>query len=492
MKTIQGKEYDYSDILLYNVRNDSIIAIVNDEEQLKKFNSTGYSYDAPVVILPYSRQLELDIIASMKQIKNFSVLSGSDEKNVKVKYVDGTERIFDNSNLEVINRNLNEQNKLKKKEVLGSWDTVPVQEKEKNKNDIKKKLTKGLASVLAAAAIVGGIYHGGKFIKQKHNGSNPEDPRQTEESVTAISKFKKEGKQLYQIIQNSNPYITQYQQAVGLIIDEDMCVNIVEYMNGVYPTSMIYMNPQNATATITETRQAINLIIASNLFPDVKPENMIDLSAFIVDENGKALINNSMLVARSMINESIGEPMNGEIMNVDDFSLINAFSMQYEGAVSQFLHYQLDVQNSSTYLTLPAGTRFVISSIFQNGNNTVPEDSYVIRKSQLDPEEVKVPFVYFFDDYTKYIYLARITNEGNTIFVRTYTDEYGQCKEEAFAKEVMYAWAGLKTVDEQRELGITPNPTLHECGILNETNNRVIDAIEDFDQLIMTTGGMTK
>ena len=54
MITKQGKEVNYSDILLYSVDKKNIIVIVNDEEQMKKFMRTGKGTDAPIAIIPYS------------------------------------------------------------------------------------------------------------------------------------------------------------------------------------------------------------------------------------------------------------------------------------------------------------------------------------------------------------------------------------------------------------------------------------------------------
>ena len=59
MKTLQEKEYNYSDVLLYKVRENNknekvILAIVDDEDQLAKYNFTGKPEDAPVAIIDYN------------------------------------------------------------------------------------------------------------------------------------------------------------------------------------------------------------------------------------------------------------------------------------------------------------------------------------------------------------------------------------------------------------------------------------------------------
>ena len=63
MITKQGKNVNYSDILLYSVNMKDIIVIVNDEEQMKKFMRTGKGTDAPIAVLPYSDE-ELTMMLS--------------------------------------------------------------------------------------------------------------------------------------------------------------------------------------------------------------------------------------------------------------------------------------------------------------------------------------------------------------------------------------------------------------------------------------------
>ena len=67
MITKQGKEVNYSDILLYSVNNKDIIVIVNDQEQMKKFSRTGKGSDAPIAVVPYSDDELIKIVALNQQ-----------------------------------------------------------------------------------------------------------------------------------------------------------------------------------------------------------------------------------------------------------------------------------------------------------------------------------------------------------------------------------------------------------------------------------------
>ena len=99
MITKQGKEVNYSDILLYSVNKKDIIVIVNDEEQMKKFSRTGKGTDAPIAVVPYTDDELIKIIDTMKQIVNFK---SNEEGNIEVEYSDGTKVKFDVSNESVI------------------------------------------------------------------------------------------------------------------------------------------------------------------------------------------------------------------------------------------------------------------------------------------------------------------------------------------------------------------------------------------------------
>jgi len=106
--SIQGKEFNYSDVLLLKRDGNRIIVMLNDEEQLKKFsNKEG---DAPVAVVAYTEETYSKLVSQMKQIKSYP----KDEFGVlNVEYVDGTKTNFSNGNKEIIENNYVEQQRVK-------------------------------------------------------------------------------------------------------------------------------------------------------------------------------------------------------------------------------------------------------------------------------------------------------------------------------------------------------------------------------------------
>lgn len=488
MITKQGKEVNYSDILLYSVNKKDIIVIVNDEEQMKKFSRTKKGTDAPIAVVPYTDEEITTIIETMKQIDNYNIIA----ETIEVVYEDGTIVKFDASNETVIKSNFAEQKKAKEKtKVVGSWANIPEEEKNAKKKENKKKLTRGLAASLAAIMVAGGLYSckNGNFDKPKEvtgDMLNPTDPRKTEESVSTKSDFTKEAKALYKETAEVNPFILQYQQISNVKWNEELALEVVEFMNGVYPTSMTYMNAENAKAESVELMQAINLLIAGNLYAENKEEQMIDFSKYIANEKDRVLVHNAMVIARACIQESIGEPMNGKIIETDEE--INKFSKEYTNSVDRLLHYEFETINHADFLTASAGTRFLVASIFQNINNTIPQWSYITRESsETDKREYDLYYRYFMDDYEKILYLPEPGQNGTNVYYAHWEDEESKChKEGPYTEDVMHAMAGLSLLEEQRNLGIEANPNIRQLGIQTEVDNRVEDAMNEFFDLKYT------
>ena len=89
MKTIQGKEFDYSDIVLYKLSGNQqkLIVFVDDKEKLEKLKESNDIKDTPVAFLINTSDEEKNIITKMKQIKSVDVVNGA----LQVKYEDGSE-----------------------------------------------------------------------------------------------------------------------------------------------------------------------------------------------------------------------------------------------------------------------------------------------------------------------------------------------------------------------------------------------------------------
>lgn len=286
--------------------------------------------------------------------------------------------------------------------------------------------------------------------------------------------FTNAAKELYQETLDKNSYVLRYQQIVNINWNEDLALEVIELMNGVYPTRMREMSPEDAQAEMTEVLQATSLLITGNLNPETKEEDMIDLSKYVLNDKDRVLIHNSMVVARNAMNESVGQPMNGQILDESDWASVNKFSDEYKGAVDQLLHYEFGTVNDSDFLEMNAGARWIIVTTFQQVNNTIPQWSYITRRtSEATPREYDLYYRYFTNDVEKKVYLPRPGINGTTEYV--WTDE--NCIErEVYTEDEMFALAGLSTVEEQRYLGIVANPNVHQLGIQTEVDNRVDDA----------------
>lgn len=289
--------------------------------------------------------------------------------------------------------------------------------------------------------------------------------------------FTEDAKRLYQETLDKNSFVLRYQQIVNVNWNEDLALEVIEVMNGVYPTRMQQMSAEDAHAEMTEVLQAASLLITGNLNPETKTNDMIDLSSYIVSEKDRVLIHNAMVVARNAMNESIGQPMNGQILDESEWSRVNKFSNEYKGAVDQLLHYEFGTVNDSDFLEMNAGARWTIATIFQQVNNTIPQWSYITRKtSEATPREYDLYYRYFTNDVEKKVYLPRPGVNGTTEYV--YTNQ--NCiDEEVYTEDEMFALAGLSTVEEQRYLGIQANPNIHQLGIQTEVDNRVDDAVNE-------------
>ena len=237
---------------------------------------------------------------------------------------------------------------------------------------------------------------------------NPTDPRKTEQNVSAVSDFTKEAETLYNQTLEKNDFVLKYQQVADIKWNKELSLEVVELVNGLYPLSMQYMNEENAKQEMTEVTQAISLLIAGNLNPETSEENMINLSEFIVNEKEKTFVNNALIISRACINESIGEPTNGKIIDEEQWSGYSNFSKEYKNSVDQLLNYEFETINNPEFLTMSAGARYLITLTFQQVNNVIPQWSYITReKSETDTREYDLYYRYFFDDVEKIPYLPR-------------------------------------------------------------------------------------
>ena len=167
---------------------------------------------------------------------------------------------------------------------------------------------------------------------------------------------------------------------------------------------------------------------------------------------------------------------------------MNKFRREYTNAVDQLLHYEFDTINDTEFLVASSGARFVISSIFQTVNNTIPQWSHITRQSsETDTREYDLYYRYFNDDYYKVLYLPEPGINGTTVYYAYWSDENSKCnKAGPYTEDVMFAMAGMSIVEEERDLKIEVNPNLRQLGIQTEVDNRVEDARTELFELTKT------
>lgn len=108
--SIQGKKFEYEDILLFKREDKRIIVIFNDTEQIKKFvNEEG---KPPVAILPYTEQTYKKVVREMKPIRAYTQ---NEMNSISVQYDDETCISFSLENKEIIENNYIEQKRMKVK-----------------------------------------------------------------------------------------------------------------------------------------------------------------------------------------------------------------------------------------------------------------------------------------------------------------------------------------------------------------------------------------
>jgi len=129
IKSIQGKEFNYSDILCYQKVGNQIVVILNDKEQMRKYAVSREKEDFPNAILLYSDELFQKIVLQMKQIKDCPLdIDGT----IKVEYEDGTNMNFDNKNKSIIDAIVVEQRIAKERKKAISFDLSSISKTNSN------------------------------------------------------------------------------------------------------------------------------------------------------------------------------------------------------------------------------------------------------------------------------------------------------------------------------------------------------------------------
>jgi len=367
-------------------------------------------------------------------------------------------------------------------------------EKENNKKNILKR---GISSALASAVLVGGIHSSAsaKNInsiedeKDSLNGINPSETDKIESSISIQSNYAKEAKELYLRTVEANSFVVQFQEQTNLKWDEVVATGVAEFINGEYPTSMTYMRADAAEKEISKITGSIQMIISGNLYSETKEQDIVDLTNYIVSEEGKDLVSNAMTMARacveaSLIPASFIDPVTGKkVVTLEP-------SNEYLNMVKRMLIYERDIFNSHEFLDSEPNIIFLVSTIFEIVNNSIRYDLGVLNKDGEVLSEDTLAYTRYFKDKnngTIYIpgwhpevivYFGYQIDEGKLIYTNVQVSE-----------EEMYTMAGLVSLEESEQTNTkNEESNIVECGLSVKAREQINKAVNDLLDLSNTYG----
>lgn len=518
MKTIQGKEFNYSDIVLYKLSGNQqkLIVFVDDKEQLEKLKESNDIKDTPIAFLINSSDEEKNIITKMKQIKSVDVVNGA----LQVKYEDGSEFLFDLDNENVISDvqkaqfdakkvisepvvekeqpapvvqpvvtepevKSEEPKKEENTNLDNGWANISAEEKEATKKKLSASQKSKMAAILAAI-ISAGALSATKAFSNKDNldpvltptPSPISTPLQTPELITVAGEndYTAKAEQLVAETEAKDSFIITYQQAVGVKWDTELAKSVIEYANGLYPYAMSKMNAADAQNYLMQIEQAINLIIAGSLNSETAENNMINLADYISSKEEQALVNDSLMMARATVNASIGEPMNGKIIGENEWTGHAKFSQNYLTSVGNLLNYEYDVIYNSKYSKIYPAAQFIVASNFQNINYIIPTWKYVENSAVKDGEVGnRIYYRYFSNDNNGDLYMPREASNGRSEYVLIKDEkETG----DVYDEDTMFAMAGQSLNPDYELHNVKQIPGIKQYGIEQIMNNSVDEAME--------------
>ena len=520
MKTIQGKEFNYSDIVLYKLSGNQqkLIVFVDDKEQLEKLKESNDIKDTPIAFLINTSDEEKNIITKMKQIKSVDVVNGA----LQVKYEDGSEILFDLDNENVISDvqkaqldakkvisepvvekeqpvpvvqpvvtepevKSEEPKKEENTNLDNGWANISAEEKEATKKKLSTSQKRQMACIFAAIASAG--VAGGVLIGSLRNKNNLDSvltpapspistPLQTPELITVAGEndYTAKAEQLVAETEAKDSFIITYQQAVGVKWDTELAKSVIEYANGLYPYAMSKMNAADAQNYLMQIEQAINLIIAGSLNSETAENNMINLADYISSKEEQALVNDSLMMARATVNASIGEPMNGKIIGENEWTGHAKFSQNYLTSVDNLLNYEYDVIYNSKYSKIYPAAQFIVASNFQNINYIIPTWKYVENSAVKDGEVGnRIYYRYFSNDNNGDLYMPREASNGRSEYVLIKDEkETG----DVYDEDTMFAMAGQSLNPDYGLHNVKQIPGIKQYGIEQIMNNAVDEAME--------------
>lgn len=436
MKTIQGIEFNYDDIVLFHLSESKVNILVNNEEQMTKYKETGNIKDLPVSIADNSASFEKKLLTKMKQIKTYKV----EDNLVIVEYKDGTKIDFNITNLNDIKYVANAQ-------------------KTQREINEKNKRRATMAGILAGTFLATGTI--GYLIGNKYNKKGVDDPTNIEFVVGG--EYKKQALEMFERLEKT-PFAKEVKWT------PELAEGIIEYANGEYPREMQTMEEEEALKKQDEIEDAIQTLISYNL--SVTTDKIVNIADYVNSNKGKALINDALVMGRALSASDTSK----KLISNSEWTTHAKLSSDKDEATENLMHYEYDTMYNSIYSELPSSIRFIIASTYEMSNEYVPVWTHVTReRSEQDVREHELYFRYFINENNNYeTFLPREIENNKVEYVLTYKD----CSEKVYDEITMYVMAG-RLINENHKYGdVEQIPGMKQFGVEIEVNNRVDEAME--------------
>lgn len=437
MKTIQGIEFNYDDIVLFHLSDSKVNILVNNEEQMAKYKETGNIKDLPVSIADNSASFEKKLLTKMKQIKAYKVV----DNQVIVVYEDGTKMDFDITNLN---------------------DIKYVADAQKTQREIneKKKRRATMAGILAGT-FIGTYFITNGILKLVDNKKSNDTPINSEFVVGG--EYKKQALEMFERLEKT-PFAKEVKWT------PELAEGIIEYANGEYPLEMQTMDEEEALKKQEEIEYAIQTLISYNL--SVTTDKIVNIADYVNSDKGRALINDALVMGRALSASDTSK----KLISNSEWTTHAKLSSDKDEATENLMHYEYDTMYNSIYSELPASMRFIIASTYEMSNEYVPVWTHVTReRSEKDVREHELYFRYFINENNNYeTFLPREIENNKVEYVLTYKD----CSEKVYDEITMYVMAG-RLINENHKYGdVEQVPGMKQFGVEIEVNNRVDEAME--------------
>jgi hypothetical protein len=424
---IVEKEINIEDIILYSLTKNGkdIRLLVRNTSSSER---VGFE-DTLVGSVAYNEETMNSIIKGMSQI--YGMFTTTDDK-MKVRYEDGS-YIICNPNLKLLVTDiLSAQSKLKPAKPsygLGEFENTNSDERRRK---INKRRIKWIAAAVTATIL--GLTALGCSLKKEKPAED--DKTQTESGPKATATpipdksatpapeatpiyVAKKSDRTYSFDPNDLDTLNKkglefYNRVMGcsdlsiltsgeiLTFDESLATEMVSLANGVYPEGMKLMVQDAAKEELDRILLAFDLYA----FARTKEEaNIPDFADFVADSQDSELIRKTGEVALEAITKSIGEPLNGDIIDSEDQT--GVFSEEYLGAIDKLLNCEIDTKYQAEYNQANDIVRYIVMTQFDEVNAAVVLPwSYVNRTSNTEVRKDDERFIWYLDEQTKQNWIA--------------------------------------------------------------------------------------